>query len=478
MGTPDLKGTSGTFAYFTDQPDVKAGEVSGGIVRRVENRDGLIRAALEGPPNALLEGVPYATAEFTVRVDPSNPVALVEVDGQRVLLNVGEWSEWTSVTFELVPHVVSVSGMVRFYLRSTSPHFALYASPVNIDPRNPAQPIAFPEEYAAELAADAGPFYTEEMPEDTKALSAHLLQPREFLAQSGLVLEERKRLLHRELEKFVTEQRRGLMFFYFSTIDQRHHMLARQADPQHPFHAPDTPPDLAAAMFESYAAIDELVGSVMQRMDRDTTLVVMSDHGFAPFSRQANLNTWLEKHGYLTLKDPARRDRYEWLQGIDWSRTRAFAVGLNSLYVNVRGRERYGTVPLSQRGTLAREMARRLAEWRDPATGAAVVTQPALREDLYHGPHVLDAPDIIVGYARGYRASWATTTGKVPSTLIEDNDEEWSGDHCIDSREVPGVLLVNRPIKATDPDLMDLTVSILRYFDVRPRQGMRGEPAF
>jgi predicted AlkP superfamily phosphohydrolase/phosphomutase len=478
MGTPDLKGTSGTFAYFTDQPDVKATEVSGGIVRRVENRDGVIHASLEGPPNALLEGIPYSTAEFTVRVDATHPVALIELDGQRLLLNAGEWSEWTSVKFRLVANLVSVTGMVRFYLRSTAPHFALYVSPVNIDPRRPAQPIAFPAEYAIELAADVGPFYTEEMPEDTKALSAHLLEPREFLAQSALVLEERRRLLRRELEKFMEEQRRGVMFFYFSTIDQRHHMLARQADPQHPFHAADTPPDLAAALVDSYAEIDELVGSVMERMDPQTTLVVMSDHGFAPFSRQANLNTWLEQHGYLALKNPGRRALDEWLQGIDWARTRAFAIGLNSLYLNVRGREGHGIVPLSRRGALAREIAKRLSEWRDPATGAAVVTQPALREDLYHGPHLLDAPDIIVGYARGYRASWATTTGKVPAVLIEDNDEEWSGDHCIDSREVPGVLLVNRPLRQADPDLMDLTVSILNHFDVKRRPGMRGAPAF
>ena len=101
-----------------------------------------------------------------------------------------------------------------------------------------------------------------------------------------------------------------------------------------------------------------------------------------------------------------------------------------------------------------------------------------LREDIYHGPHLIEAPDIIVGYARGYRASWATTAGRVPRELVEDNDEEWSGDHCIDPREVPGVLLVNRPIKTSAPDLVDLTATILSYFDVKPASAMRGKPAF
>lgn len=478
MGTPDLKGTSGTFAYYTEEPDLKPGPVSGGVIHRVKSHRGVIRALLEGPPNGFLEGAPYSTVEFTVRVDPDHPVALIELGEHRMLLNVGEWSDWMSADFELLPKLVSVAGMVRFYLRKTAPHFALYVSPVNIDPRRSAQPIAFPEEYSTDLATAVGPFYTEEMPEDTKALSAHVLDPREFLVQSGLILEERSKLLDYEVRRFLEQQGRGLLFFYFSTIDQRHHMLARQADPQDPLHAVDTPPDLANAMADTYAQIDELVGWVMQRIDADTTLVVMSDHGFAPFRRQANLNAWLEQHGYLALKEPFRRDDYEWLQGIDWSKTRAFAIGLNSLYLNVRGREQHGIVSPTERGALAREIAKGLSAWKDSATGEAVVTQAVLREDIYHGPHLQEAPDIIVGYARGYRASWATTTGKIPSVLIEDNDEEWSGDHCIDAREVPGVLLVNRPLKAADPDLMDLTVTILRNFDVKPARGMRGAPAF
>jgi predicted AlkP superfamily phosphohydrolase/phosphomutase len=255
-------------------------------------------------------------------------------------------------------------------------------------------------------------------------------------------------------------------------------MLARQSDPSHPFHEANTAPDLAAAMTTTYREIDELVGKVMQEIDPGATLVVMSDHGFAPFRRQAHLNAWLEQNGYLALKDPAKRNESEWLAGIDWSKTRAFAIGLNSLYLNVRGRERDGIVPVAERAALAREIAQGLQAWRDGANGESVVTQASLREDVYHGPYLRDAPDIVVGYARGYRASWATTSGKIPAALIEDNAEEWSGDHCIDSREVPGVLLVNRPIKARDPDLTDLTVAILKHFGVPRAAGMRGTPAF
>ena len=477
MGTPDLKGTPGTFAYYTDDTRLKSGTVPGGLIKRVKVRDGTVHTTIEGPPNGFIENTPYATIALTVYVDPQNPVAMIEVQGHKRLLNTGEWSDWVAVEFELIPKLVRVHGMVRFFLRQTSPHFALYMSPVNIDPRDPAQPIATPAEYAYELSEAIGPFYTEEMAEDTKALTAHILSPQEFITQSELVLDERRRMFRYELDRFRDQQAKRLLFFYFSSIDQRHHMLYRQMDPDHPFHEKDTPNDLATAIRTTYEEIDELVGWTLEALDKDTTLIVLSDHGFAPFRRQANLNTWLEQHGYLKLKDPYNRDLYEWLKGIDWSRTRAFAIGLNSLYINVRGREKHGIVEPSERAALASEIAEGLRAWKE-ATGAPVVSQVVLREHVYHGRHVDEAPDVLVGYARGYRASWATTTGKVPATLIEDNDHEWSGDHCIDSREVPGVLLSSRLLIAKEGNLRDATVSILAYFGIQAPSQMQGRPLF
>ncbi len=477
MGTPDLRGTPGTFTFFTDDREFEDGPVPGGVIRRVRAQANTVESALEGPPNGLIEDSPTTEAPFTVHIDPRNPVAEIRIGSERVLLNVGEWSRWVPVSFELIPWLADVVGMVRFYLKGTAP-FRLYASPVNIDPGDPAQTIASPEEYARELFEAVGPFYTQEMPEDTKALSASVLDPLEFLAQSGLVLEERRKLLRHELQRFNAEQRRGLLFFYISSVDQRSHMLWRQMDQQHPYHDADAPEAVAKALGIAYGEIDELVGEVMATLDDRTTLIVMSDHGFSPFRYQANLNSWLEQNGYLALKDPQKRDRYEWLQGIDWSRTRAFSIGLNSLYLNVRGRERYGIVSGAERATLAREIADKLHEWVDPATGSRVVTQAALREEVYHGPHTENAPDILVGYGRGYRSSWATTSGKIPATLIEANDREWSGDHCMDSRVVPGVLLTSRPLRAEQADLRDLTVTLLEAFGVSAPERMTGSSVF
>jgi predicted AlkP superfamily phosphohydrolase/phosphomutase len=478
MGTPDLQGTSGTFTLYTNAPNWKAGTVSGGIIESVTLRDGVGRSRITGPPNPLLESSPNAMADLELVVDPQNPVALVRVADGRLLLQQGEWSDWLAVRFDLMPHVSSVGGMVRFYLKQVRPHLELYMTPVNIDPRAPAQAIAAPAKYAYDLAEDAGPFYTEEMPEDTKALRAGVLTPHEFLTQTQLVLDERKKLLDAELRRFASQRDRALMFFYFSSIDQRHHMLYRAADPSDPLRPADTAADLANAMRDTYRQIDEQVGRVMMAVGEDTAIVVMSDHGFAPFRRQVHLNRWLEQRGYLRLTDSFNRDNYEWLQGIDWSATRAFAIGLNSLYLNVRGREKRGIVSPKQRATLAAKLAQELGAWVDEETGQKVVTQVTLREQAYHGPLVDAAPDIIVGYAPGYRASWDTTTGKVPLRLIELNIDEWSGDHCIDARAVPGVLLSNRPLRARSGGLADLTVSVLGYFGVAPGAGMNGKAMF
>ena len=178
MGTPDLRGTPGTFSFYTSDPNERTRRVSGGVIQRIELMDGVARASIEGPPNAFLEGAPFATEDFTVYVDPHHPVAGLEIGGLRIVLNHGEWSDWVRLEFELVPGLVRVPGMVRFFLRGTSPHLDLYASPVNIDPRRPAQPISNPAGYASELAGAVGPFYTQEMPEDTKALSAGVLDAR------------------------------------------------------------------------------------------------------------------------------------------------------------------------------------------------------------------------------------------------------------------------------------------------------------
>ena len=234
-------------------------------------------------------------------------------------------------------------------------------------------------------------------------------------------------------------------------------------------------------MAETYRKIDRLLGEILDRTGPQTAVVVMSDHGFANFYKQANLNAWLRDAGYLVLREdatPVVAESDEWLSGIDWSRTRAFSIGLNSLYINVAGREQHGIVPASERLDLAREIADRLRTWTDSENDRPVVTSPSLREEIYRGPMLAAAPDIIVGYGDGYRASWATSKGQTATELLEDNRDEWSADHCVDPAAVPGVLFANLPMATDAPQLTDLTVGILEYFDVRRDPQMRGVAPF
>jgi predicted AlkP superfamily phosphohydrolase/phosphomutase len=478
MGTPDLRGTSGTFTFFSTRTAFQPGEVSGGDLRRFEVRGDRLIARIAGPANGLRSSSPALTATLEVVPDPDHGIALIRGDSRELLVQAGEWTDWVEVEFELLPVMANIPGMVRLYLKSVHPETELYVSPVNINPLQPAQVISSPADYATRLADSVGPFYTEEMPEDTKALSAHILTPVEFLAQSDLVMGETRRMLDYELKRFVDKRGAAFLFFYFSSVDQRHHMMGRHVDTEHPAHPPDTASTTMDSMRSTYREIDVLIGRVLENTGRDVAVVVMSDHGFSNFYREAHLNAWLQEAGYLVLREDAANDTEEWLPGIDWSRTRAFSIGLNSLYINVAGRERFGIVPAAQRLDLAREIAGRLHGWIDETTGLPVVTRASLREEIYRGPFLGEAPDIVVGYGNGYRGSWATSKGQTAQVLLEDNRDEWSADHCVDPDVAPGILVSNLKLTTPNPQLTDLTVGILDHFGVAPDPAMRGTSPF
>jgi predicted AlkP superfamily phosphohydrolase/phosphomutase len=200
------------------------------------------------------------------------------------------------------------------------------------------------------------------------------------------------------------------------------------------------------------------------------TLLVMSDHGFAAFERAVNLNTWLLGHGYLRLKSALSDDAHDLASNVDWSGTQAYAMGLNSIYLNLAGREAHGVVSRAEASELAVRIANELREWRDPDhMDAAVVTSTWAPQS---GDRL--APDLVVGFARGYRASWDGAMGAIGPAPIEDNRDEWIGDHCMDAAAVPGVLLGNRKSKVEKPRLMDLPVSILGLYHIDAPAPMKG----
>jgi predicted AlkP superfamily phosphohydrolase/phosphomutase len=474
MGTPDILGTYGTFSFYTDQPPANRDDISGGVVYDIKVVDNKVESNLIGPPNAFRKGAPETEIPFTAWLDPENPVVRIEVQDHQIVLNEGEWSEWLPVQFELIPHLQAVGGICRFYLKQVRPVFRLYVTPVNIDPANPALPISTPADYAHELYEEVGYFYTAGIPEDTKALSWGVFDYPDFVQQAHNVMDESQRLFDYELSRY----QEGMLFFYFGSIDQNHHILWRSTDPSHPGYRPEEA-QFSDTIYQIYEVMDRTVGKVLGKIDSETTLIVMSDHGFAPYYRSFNLNTWLKNNGYVKFRGNPKPEELKYFNRVDWSRTTAYNVGLNGLYVNLRGRESEGIVaPGKKRDELLKDLTEKLLAVRDPKNGKPIVQKIYRAEEIYSGAYVKDAPDLLVGYSSGYRASWETTLGTFPEELFVDNLDPWSGDHCMAMEIVPGVIMSNRKISKADPYLYDLAPTILAEFGIAKEEQMVGATIF
>lgn len=451
MGTPDLEGTLGTFTFYTDDPEQLTRSVSGGRIVKVTGENGHFVLPVTGPRNALRKDQRFASADLVVDVDPEWNAARLSLGVEFAIVKQGEWTDWLRVSFPLIRGLAGTTGMVRVFAKQLHPQLELYLTPINIDPRSPVLPIASPLAYSGETAAQVGPFYTQGIAEDTSALRQGVFSMEEYLRQSYLVRNDEHRLLDYSLRHFQS----GLLFFYFSSIDQDSHILWGKHEPE---------------LLETYRAIDSAIGEVMKK-EPGATVIVMSDHGFNSFDTAFNLNTWLWKEGFLALKGQPAGDETP-LVNVDWSATRAYAVGLNGLYVNLAGREKHGIVkPGEEWAHLNQDLSRRLLQFRDPVSGRPVVTGVS-----HYGTEF--GPDLIVGYARGYRGSWETALGAVSPAVLEPNRDLWIGDHCIDATEVPGVLLSNQRIRAQTSELKDLTVTVLKLFGEPAGPGMTGRSVF
>ncbi|MGA1844267.1 MAG: alkaline phosphatase family protein [bacterium] len=472
MGTPDVLGTYGTFLFYSTAVG-REGEQTSGRIYPVEVKENVITTKIVGPTNPFKEERPKTEIPFTVHVDPKNPVAKIVIQDKEIILSEGGWSDWVRIEFKMMAFTTT-SAICRFYLKSVRPEFQLYVTPLNIDPYNPSLPISHPEKYAQEIAEKIGLFYTQGMPEDTWALNGGVLNEDEFLAQSEIPLKERIGMLEMELDRFT----HGALFCYFSITDSIQHMFMEHIDPQHPAFDKEKAEKYAHVIPTTYQKMDEVLGMVMERTDEDTLIMVLSDHGFVPFRRYFNLNTWLHQEGYLGFIREYKGRGGEFFENIDWKKTKAYGLGLNGLYINLKGREGMGIVNPGDKDSLLEELIRKLEAYRDPENGEQVISHVYNPATVYSGAWVKNSPDLIVGYNRNYRASWWTAQGATPREIIGDNTTEWTGDHCIDRDVVPGILFTSRPIKKDNPALVDCAPTILKEFGIEPLPDMVGKPLF
>jgi predicted AlkP superfamily phosphohydrolase/phosphomutase len=468
MCVPDLRGTHGTFIYFTETGGAGSttdGHVGGEMIR-VERRNGTVRSSLPGPRNTLRSDHPDLHVPFRV-TDDGEGAATLHIDGQKIALREGRYTDWVRVTYRPAPGI-KVHGVCRFLPKRLAHPFEMYCTPIQIDPRRPVMPISHPRVFSTYLACLMGSYATLGFAEDTWALSEGRLDEAAFLTQAYDIHEERERMFFDALKRV----HRGTVVCVFDGPDRIQHMFWRFIDEEHPAHNGDAAAN-REVIDKMYERMDGLVGRTLQALDDDSVLVVMSDHGFKSFRRCVDLNRWLSDNGYLALTDPAAGSK-TYLGGVDWSRTRAYALGLAGIFLNIKGRERSGIVEPGEAAALARQIADKLTGLKDPDTGEIAVQEARPRETVYKGPYVDAAPDLIVGYRDGHRVSWDSVIGKCGDAVFSDNKKAWSGDHCIHPDLVPGVLFCDRTLKADNAAIVDVAPTTLELLGVKRPAYMDG----
>jgi predicted AlkP superfamily phosphohydrolase/phosphomutase len=469
VGVPDLRGGFGTSTYYTAADDRRVGESE--RVIPIENGAGPVETVLIGPYNP--KASRDSSIDVRLEVDVAAGLVRIHSRGEPSVLEVrcGEWSGWLRVKFKLGA-VQAVRGQLRFHLLDVAP-LRLYASPVNFDPQAPVFPISHPWDYAGELERHLGAYHTLGMAEDHNGLNNGRLDEAAFLAQCDTVVRERRAMMLRELERLDD----GFFYCLYDTPDRLQHMLWRFRDPTHPANAANpTPAGFEDAIEQSYRGFDGIIGEALELADAETLFMVASDHGFTGFRRDVHLNTWLHRQGWLALKPDIEpgADAGDMLHGVDWSGTRAYALGLAGIYLNLRGREAEGIVDAQDAASVAAQIAASLTGLEDAATGDVAVRAVVAREKVYRGPRLQDAPDLLVCCAPGWRTSAATALGGVPAEVFADNVKRWSGDHVVDPAAVPGVLFMNRPFRGRAARLIDLAPTILGALGVAPGEAMEG----
>jgi len=467
MGVPDIAGTMGRFSFYTTKPLSQADKDSRGRIIQIKSDKGIISTELCGPKVSSGSSCVEAKIPLKIILRSDNGEILLYFQGNRVLLKRDTWSNWSKASFNIAPFKRAY-GTVRFYLKSIEPDFELYVSPINFDPQRPLFPISYPYNYSKELSKKTGLYYTQGMPYDTWALTEDRLGEKAFLEQADEALNERIKILKKELNEFKA----GAFFFYLDTLDAVQHMFWRYLDSGHSLYEND--PLFKDTIYKYYEKIDQIIGDILKSINEDTTLIVLSDHGFNSFRRTVHLNRWLLESGYLFLKEGIKESE-GFFEDVDWSRTKAYALGFGGIYLNRTGREYYGILSESEAKNLKEEIMKGLRQFRDPKTGEIVIRNVYSQEDVFKGPYMNTAPDLFVGFNAGYRASWQTALGGVPALLIEDNKRKWSGDHLIDPTLVPGVIFINKKVELKDISIIDIAPTILSLFNINRPQEMRGK---
>jgi predicted AlkP superfamily phosphohydrolase/phosphomutase len=481
LGVPDLLNTNSTFTFLAAdlvRDGGKRPEPGGGRLLPLTVTGDEAHLDVPGPPDPRGGGRPGLTLPVTLHVDRAADAVTIRFAGQEERVARGGWSKWLGFRLPVVAPLglplYAVDGFCRFHVASVDP-LRVYLSPLNYAPAHPFATISSPGGYAGELAQALGPYKTVGWSEDTSALNAERIDEQAFLDDLDHTMDEVRASTLREIDRPDWD----LLISVFTQTDRVAHMFYRLLDPSHPRYDPVLAARFGDAVLRVYERMDAIVGEVQGRLGPDTELLILSDHGFHSYRMGLNVNTWLRDHGYLAQGTvPAGREDDDFFPGVDWSRTRAYALGTGQIYVNLRGREGQGVVaPGAEYEQLLHAIARDLEAEVDPASGEHPVRKVYEGPEAFAGAPPDRRPDLQIAFRDGYRTSWRTPLGGIPKALFEPNLRKWSGDHAAsDVVDTPGVILSSGRLRAGDPAIVDLAPTALAFFDVPIPAEMQGHP--
>ena len=436
LGVPDLRGTNSTYFLVAEDLAREVESVSGGRrIRLTLDGSGEGGFILPGPRDSrkkINDAAAYLTVSPQIRVDRNARRGQITCDGKTVDLVEGQWSDWLPLTFRYADRA-AVAGIIRFFPIALGAPVRIYGTCVQFHPADPYTPLTTPPEFSRELTARYGLFKTIGWDLDTHALRQDDLPEDAFLEDSRRTMAWREQMTLDELNRDDWD----VLVSVWTDTDRVAHMFWRFMDPKHPLYREDVPEPWRNALADTLRRMDAIVGKVMEHLRPDDILIVMSDHGFGTWRTAFDVNAWLREQGWLAVSDPVRASE-GFLQGIDWSRTRAYALGLSSVYLNLAGRESQGIVSTADAARLRTELRDLLLALRTPEGGP--LFQEITPRDAFHGEAMDAAPDLVLGYAAGYQNSKNCARGAVGDTLFEPNRDKWSGEHAASApSELPGI---------------------------------------
>lgn len=448
MGVPDILGTVGSFTLYSTKDMILDPKWRGRIVK-IPN-DQYIKTSLEGPKYTSLQEKKIIT--IPVVIQREKEAIKITIQNHSIILKKGEFSSWIPLEFS-IDFFTKIKGIARIYVKQINPDIEIYIGPLNFDPRAPVYTISSPKSYAKELSKDYGLFSTLGLPYDTWAMEENVFDPKTFLTHIDSIFQERKKIILGELQKFKT----GLFVAYFGETDTIQHMFWRNMG--------DETDEYKNTILAYYQKADVTIGEVMRLLQKKDVLIVMSDHGFDEYDYEFNVNTWLKDNEYLVLNE-GKEIGGELLSDVDWSKTKAYALGYNGIFINLAGREESGIVDDSEKQDLEHEIISKLQLAINPQTSEKIMKKIYSRKDMNIDELNTSSPDLVLGYYKSIRSSWDTAIGAVPKDLITKRTSKWSGDHLFDPTEIPGVIFVNKKIQSQNPRIIDIIPSIFKFLKI------------